>query len=201
MSTRRILEWGGLAASAILIVFGVAALYMGVDGRSVVRDSIKQEQITFGDAADPAVAKYAPQWAGEQVTTGDQARAFAKIMREHALEAAGGLTYSQMGRYQLASNPSDPKGTSDAAVAAKDSNGTPIANAARDTWVTETALSTALNVSYMAEQLSIFGIVVGVALLLTGIGLMILALAVLGGRFREEAAERARVSTKVATGH
>ena len=201
MNTRRILEWGGLAASVVLIAFGIGALYMGIDGRGVVRDSIKQEQITFGDASDPAVAKNAPQWAGQQVTNGDQARAFAKIMREHALEASGGLTYSQMGRYQLASNPSDPKGTSDAAAAAKDAKGLPIANSARDLWVTETALSTALNVSYMAEQLSIFGIVVGVALLLTGIGLLILALAVLGGRFREEAAAQAGVTTKVAIGH
>jgi hypothetical protein len=32
----------------------------------------------------------------------------------------------------------------------------------------------------MAEQISLFGIVVGVALLLTGIGLVILALAVFG---------------------
>jgi hypothetical protein len=53
----------------------------------------------------------------------------------------------------------------------------------------------------MAEQISLFGIVVGVALLLTGLGLMILALAVLGGRFREEAAEQAGITTKVATGH
>jgi hypothetical protein len=46
--------------------------------------------------------------------------------------------------------------------------------------VTETALATALNVSYMAEQLSIFSIVVGIALVLTGIGLVIVALAVFG---------------------
>jgi len=53
----------------------------------------------------------------------------------------------------------------------------------------------------MAEQLSLFGIVVGVALLLTGIGLLILALAVLGGRFAE-AAEKPTITTKVATyGH
>ena len=201
MNTRRILEWGGLAASVILIAFGIGALYMGIDGRGVVRDSIKQEQITFGDASDPAVAKIAPQWAGQQVTNGDQARAFAKIMREHTMESTGGLTYSQMGRYQLASNPSDPKGTSDAAAAKKDASGQPIANAARDIWVTETALTSALNMSYMAEQLSVFGIVVGVALLLTGIGLLILALAVLGGRFREEAAAQAGVATKVAIGH
>ncbi len=57
----------------------------------------------------------------------------------------------------------------------------PLDNAARQVWITETALSTALNTSYMAEQLSIFGIVVGVALLLTGIGLLVLTL---GGALR-----------------
>jgi hypothetical protein len=201
VNTRRLLEWGGLAASVVLIGFGVAAVYMGVDGRSTVRDSLKQEQIYFGDATDPAVAKHADQWAGKQVLDGDQARAFALVMREHALEASGGMTYAEMGRYQLAAKPSDPKGTNDEALAAKDPQGAPLANAARNTWVTETALSTALNVSYMAEQISLFGIVVGVALLLTGLGLMILALAVLGGRFREEAAEQAGITTKVATGH
>jgi hypothetical protein len=201
MNIRRILEWGGIAASVVLIAFGIAAIYMGIDGRNVVRDSLKQEQIFFGDATDPAVAANAEQWAGQQVATGDQARAFAKIMREHTLEASNGLTYAQMGRYQSAAKPDDAKGTSDAAAAAKDNNGQPIANGARNLWVTETALTTALNVSYMAEQLSIFGIVVGVALLLTGIGLLVLALAVLGGRFREDAAVAAAVPTKVATGH
>jgi multisubunit Na+/H+ antiporter MnhC subunit len=61
-----------------------------------------------------------------------------------------------------------------------DEQGNPVSNAFRNTWVTETALTTALNTSYMAEQLSIFGMVVGIALLLTGIGLVILALAVFG---------------------
>ena len=201
MTARRILEWAGLAAGVVLIAFGIGALYMGIDGRNVVRDSIKQEQITFGDASDPAVAKHASQWAGQQVTNGDQARAFAKVMREHTLESTGGLTYAQMGRYQSAAKPNDPAGTSDTAAAAKDSNGQPVANGARDIWVTETALTSALNMSYMAEQLSVFGIVVGIALLLTGIGLLILALAVLGGRFREEAAAQAGVAPKVATGH
>jgi hypothetical protein len=201
MNARKILEWGGLAAGVVLIAFGVAAIYMGVDGRSTVRDSLKQEQIYFGDATDPAVAEHADQWAGEQVLTGDQARAFALVMREHTLESTDSLTYAQMGRFQSAANPNDPKGTSDEAAAAKDDTGQPIANGARNIWVTETALTTALNTSYMAEQLSIFGIVVGVALLLTGIGLMILAVAVLGERYRKEAAAQAGVATKVAVGH
>ena len=47
-------------------------------------------------------------------------------------------------------------------------------------WVTETALATALDMGFMSEMLSIFSMIVGVALLLTGIGLVILAKAVFG---------------------
>jgi hypothetical protein len=163
-----------------MILFGIVAIFMGVTGFNTTRDAIKDEGITFGAADDPAVAKYAEQWAGEQVTNGDQARAFAKIMREHTLESSGGLTYAEMGRYESAANPEDPAGTSDPAAAAKGDNGQPVSNGARDLWVTETALTTALNVSYMAERLAVFGMVVGIALLLTGIGLVILAFALFG---------------------
>ena len=180
MKRRRFWEIGGFVAGGVLILFGVVAIIMGVNGYNTTRDAIKAEGITFGSADDPAVAKYADQWAGEQVTTGDQARAFAKVMREHTLESTGGLTYAEMGRFQSAAKPDDPAGTSDEEAALKDSSGQPVSNGARDIWVTETALTTALNVSYMAEQLSIFGLVVGVALLLTGIGLVILAFAVFG---------------------
>ena len=51
---------------------------------------------------------------------------------------------------------------------------------------TLTFLTTALNVSFMAERLSVFGLVVGVALLLTGLGLVILAFAVFGREPRAE---------------
>jgi hypothetical protein len=97
-----------------------------------------------------------------------------------------------MGRFQSAANPDDPAGTSDEAAAAKDENGEPISNGARNIWVTETALTTALNMSYMAERLSIFGLVVGIALLLTGVGLVIVALAVFG---REPATEAKKLPT------
>jgi hypothetical protein len=199
MKGKKIWEIGGFLAGAVLVLFGVVAVFMGVNGYSTVRDSIKQEQITFGSADDPAVAKYANQWAGEQVTNGDQARAFAKIMRMHTLEATGGLTYAQMGRYQSAAKPTDQAGTNDEKAAAKDATGQPIANHARDIWVTETALTTALNTAYMAERLAIFGLVVGVALLLTGIGLIILAFAVFG-REPETAAEPSLTRAVAAAG-
>ena len=67
-------------------------------------------------------------------------------------------------------------------------------------WVTETALSTALNTSYMAEQLSIFGLVVGVALLLTGVGLVIVAFAVFGRTERVAETRIAPTPTPTAAG-
>ena len=126
--------------------------------------------------------------AEEEITTGSEARCFAEYMRIHALESSGGLTYAQMGRFVSAEDPSDPAGTSDEAAAAKDEDGKPVSNAARNTWVTETALATALNVSYMAEQIGLFSIVVGIALILAGIGFLILALAVFGKQARAEPA-------------
>ena len=89
-------------------------------------------------------------------------------MREHQLERTEGLTYAQMGRFISADDPESAKGTSDEEAALKDEEGNPISNPARQSWVTAVAITTALNTSYMAEQLSIFGMVVGVALLLTG---------------------------------
>jgi hypothetical protein len=192
---RKLLEIGGLVAGAVLIVFGVIAIAMGVDGRSTVRDSLKQEQIVGSpDMTPQAIAAEAKEAglpestplptksiADEAVTTGDEARTFAGYMRVHTLESTGGLTYAQMGRFVSAANPDDPAGTSDEAAAQKDENGQPVANGARNIWVTETALTSALNMSYMAEQLSLFSIIVGVALLLAGIGFGILAI---GGALR-----------------
>jgi F0F1-type ATP synthase membrane subunit c/vacuolar-type H+-ATPase subunit K len=75
-------------------------------------------------------------------------------------------------------------GTSDSASALLNAAGQPTDNGLRNLWVTETALTTALNTSYMAEQLSLFGLVVGIALLLAGLGFGILAI---GGALRNPA--------------
>ncbi len=117
---------------------------------------------------------------GKPIETGSDARVFAQYMRIHALESSGGLTYAEMGRFATADG--NPAGTSDPAKAATDESGAPLPNTARNTWVTETALTTALNMSYMAEQLALFGTVVGIALLLSGIGFVVLAYAALHRR-------------------
>ena len=58
----------------------------------------------------------------------------------------------------------------------------PASNVARNIWVSETGLSTALNVSYMASARSLFGLVIGIALILAGIGFIVLAVAALPGK-------------------
>jgi hypothetical protein len=197
MNARRLLEFGGVAAGIVLIAFGIGSLVLGLNARSTVRDELKREFIVGSDDMNPADTETAVAEAGlenvpipscdvaeKPIETGTDARCFAQYMRIHALESSGGNTYAQMGRFVSADDPSDPKGTSDEAAAAKDEDGKPISNSARNSWVTETALSTALNTSYMAEQIGLFSVVVGIALLLSGIGFLILALAVLGGRDR-----------------
>jgi hypothetical protein len=200
---RKVLEWGGFVAGAVLIAFGVVAIFMGFNGRSTVSDSLKQEKIVGTSDMTPAAIKTEAQKAGldvnaidlptvsvagKTINSGDRARAFATYMRIHALEATGGYTYAQMGRFTA--KPNAPKaqlavggGTDNPQWALTDSaTKQPVANGARDVWVTETALTTALNASYMADKLGLFGIVVGVALLLSGIGFVILAFAVLHRR-------------------
>ncbi|MGN6256677.1 MAG: hypothetical protein ACTHN3_02860 [Solirubrobacterales bacterium] len=199
---RKGLEIGGVVAAVVLIAFGVAAIVMGANGKSTVEDSLTQEQIAGTPDMSPELIKSEVKEAGLQdkitslpscdvagksIDSGDRARCFAQYMRIHALLATGGYTYSQMGRFEAL--PNTPKGelapgggTENEKYAPTDpETKLPVENGARQTWVTETALSTALNASYMADRLSIFGIVIGIALLLTGIGFAVL---VAGGAVR-----------------
>jgi hypothetical protein len=193
MERAKLLRLGGYAAGVILIIFGIGTIAIGIAGKNTVEDELSQEKIVGSPDMSPEgiapgieeanLTVDAPDCdvAEEPITTGSEARCFAQYMRIHALESSGGLTYAEMGRYVSASNPNDAAGTNDPAAAAKDADGQPISNAARNTWVTETALSTALNMSYMATGVSIFSIVVGVALILAGVGFLILAAAVFRG--------------------
>jgi hypothetical protein len=121
--------------------------------------------------------------AGKLVSDGSTARCFAEYMRIHTYAATSGLTYSQMGRY--IAKPGTPLNLTDGLGATSDPTKAvtdpktkqPVSNGRRDIWVTYTALTTALNTSYMASQLSLFAVVIGIALLLVGVGFGTLAFA------------------------
>ena len=119
---RKIFEIGGFLAAAVLIAFGIGAIAMGVDGRSTVQSTLAQEKIVGSPDMTPAaiaagakeagltnVALPTCDVAGVAIDNGADARCFASYMRIHALEATGGLTYSQMPRFAS----EDGKGTND----------------------------------------------------------------------------------------
>src|SRR5213595_3816735 len=96
---RKVLEWGGFAAGAVLITFGFVAIVMGFSGRSTVADSLKQEKIVgTADMTPSAIKTEATKAgldvnaidlptvavAGKTINSGPTARAFASYMRIHA---------------------------------------------------------------------------------------------------------------------
>ena len=174
----------------ILIAFGIGTLVLSIAGHNEVRSQLEREAIVGSpDMTPDEIAKGAQEAGmpdsielptcsvtGEEIDTGSEAKCYADYMRIHALESTGGLSYAEMGQYVSAADPSDKAGTNDPAAAQKDADGNPVSNGARNIWVTETSLSTALNTSFLAESTALFGIVVAIALILAGIGFIILAL-------------------------
>ncbi len=188
----RVFSLFGVGASIILIALGIGSIVVGARGHSEVSTTIKQEAITGTPDMTPAGIAEAVKGteieniklptcsvADKLVASGADAKCFAEYMRIHALEGTGGRTYSQMGQYLTA----DGKETGDKALAAKDpKSGQPVANGARNVWVIETVLATALNTSYFAQQVGLFSIAVGIALVLIGIGFLVMMLGVLQRR-------------------
>ena len=213
MSRDRIFRWGGVISGAVLIAFGIAVIVLAANGHSTVSDELKRQKIVGTPDMTPDAIKAEGQKAGltdvsypscnvagKTIDTGSEARCFAQYMNVHALEATGGFVYAQMGRFQAKSDAPKSElapggGTDNPDFAEVDpKTDQPVSNGARNVWVTETALATALNTSYMATQLSYFSLVVGVALLLAGVGFIVLAVGATAATRAPEAA-RAQAMT------
>lgn len=169
---------GFISAAAVLAIFGVAVIAQALDGRSTVHSALEQEAVVglpymtptaiaakAKDAGLPDLELPECSIAGKAVDDGSTARCFAQYMRIDALVASDGATYAQMPRFAA----KDGKATNDAALAQQGPDGQPVNNPARNVWITATALSTALNTSYMAEQLSLFALAIGAAFLLVSL--------------------------------
>ena len=88
--------YAGIAASVILVAFGIGAIVIGVDGYNTVRDEIAAQNITDGDdAAELTDGELQP---GQAIKTVARARAFADITEHHTLEPDEGKRYAEMGR-------------------------------------------------------------------------------------------------------
>src|SRR5262249_26374686 len=103
----------GAVLTVVLIVGGVLLVWGYSFANSNVRDQLTAQQIYFPQAgsealASPEIGPYLNQYAGQQLTTGAQAEAYADhFIAVHLKSVAGGKTYAQVSGEALA----DPTNT------------------------------------------------------------------------------------------
>ncbi|MBK5233867.1 MAG: hypothetical protein JJE13_12915 [Thermoleophilia bacterium] len=86
-----------------MIVLGVSALVIGNYTRQVVHDQLAPQKIFFPPKDSPDLLPGVEQYAGQQLLTGAQAKAFANdFIGVHVKEIAGGQTYAQVAGKSLA---------------------------------------------------------------------------------------------------
>jgi hypothetical protein len=130
-----IAKWAWTGAVLFGIVLAIAGLFMVRQGRSAhdeVRDTLSSERIVTPEDAGIPLAP---------VTGPEEAKAQARIIREHTLTLTGGKTYAELTR-------DDPN---------------------RTTYLQSVTLRTALLESYLAFKIS--DLVVGVGILVALLGL------------------------------
>ena len=104
----------GVVAVAVLALAGSLLTWGHNFANDYVANELGSQKIFFPakealQADNPALVKY----AGQQVTTGKQAEAYAKFINGHLAKIGGGMTYSELGKPETAAK--------DAVTAAKDS--------------------------------------------------------------------------------
>jgi hypothetical protein len=91
----------GLVLAAVLLVAGGLLTWAHTFVHDQVREQLVAQKIFFppaGEAiADPAIKPYLTQYAGQQLTTGPQAKAYADhFIAVHLKEMSGGRSYAEL---------------------------------------------------------------------------------------------------------
>jgi hypothetical protein len=108
-----LLTAGGLVLAAVLIVVGLLGLWAHNFIDNQVKTQLVAQKIVFPAAgsagiSDPLIKPYLSKYAGQQMTDGAQAEAFADhYIAVHLLKIGGGQTYSQLSAQAIA----DPTNT------------------------------------------------------------------------------------------
>jgi len=104
----------GLIVAAMLLVAGGLLTWAHSFVQDEVHSQLSAQKIFFPPAGsdalkDPAIKPYLSQYAGQQMTDGAQAKAYADhFIAVHLQEMTGGQTYAQLSSKALA-NPTDTK--------------------------------------------------------------------------------------------
>ncbi|HEV7203827.1 MAG TPA: hypothetical protein VGN18_04415 [Jatrophihabitans sp.] len=110
----RLLAAGGMVVAIVLLVAGGLLTWAHSYVHTQVHDQLASQQVFFppkgSDALKPAdIGPYLNKYAGQQLVTGDQAKAYADhFIAVHVKEIGGGQTYAQLSGKALAA-PNDAK--------------------------------------------------------------------------------------------
>ncbi|MGZ4131662.1 MAG: hypothetical protein ACXVWF_01330 [Actinomycetota bacterium] len=93
----RIVSAAAVVVAVVFILAGAAAVYGGNFARNNVRDRLAPEQVFFAPYSQMSAEEQATlgQYAGQQVTTGPQAEAFAQYIAGHLAFINDGKTYAE----------------------------------------------------------------------------------------------------------
>jgi hypothetical protein len=97
-----LLTTGGLVVTLVLLIAGGLLMWGHNFANNNVHDQLAQQQIFFPAKGSPALAPaaigpYLNRYAGQQLLTGDQAKAYADhFIAVHLSEVAAGKTYAQV---------------------------------------------------------------------------------------------------------
>jgi hypothetical protein len=90
-------------AAVGVIVIGIVAVVGGSYDKKVVRDQLVPQKIFFPASNSPELLPGVKQYAGQQLTTGSQAKAYANnFINVHLSKIAGGQTYAQVSAAAIA---------------------------------------------------------------------------------------------------
>jgi hypothetical protein len=119
-----LLTTAGLVVAAVLLIAGSLLAWGHNFTHDQVRSQLAAQQIFFPAKGSPALASpeigpFLDKYAGQRLTTGAQAKAFADhFIAVHLKEASGGQTYSQLSAKAQAA-PTDTKLAAEVATAFK----------------------------------------------------------------------------------
>jgi hypothetical protein len=169
-----ILTAGGAVFVVVLLAAGGLGLWGYSFANSNVHNQLAQQQITFppkaafaqakvGGEIEPVMIPYIEKYAGQPLTTGQQAEAYADhFIAYHLQEIGGGKTYSQLSAESQA-NPTDTKLAGQVATVFK---GTTLRGLLLEAY----AFSTFGQIALVASIVSF--VLAGVMLMLTLIGMV-----------------------------
>ena len=163
-----LLTTGGLVVAVVLLVAGGLLTWGSQFVGDQVRTQLTAQKIMFPAAGskglqDPAVGPYLNRYAGQQLTTGTQAQAYADhFIAVHLNEMTGGKTYSELATQAQAA-------PTDTALAAK-VNTVFKGETLRGLLLNAYAFGTMARIASIAAIVAFTG--AGVMLLLSGLGLL-----------------------------